>query len=867
MHQNPSPHLGSRKRDDFIVPTVLLAGGVGLYPVAMLGTAGLCTWLALVAGACFLALRRQRLWWYSQSVASTDNSLAQQVEQAQVNYRSIFDNAAQGIFQSTPQGSFITANPALARMFGMESPEALINEMSGWEGKHFFTDPVRWAEMIQYILWQDSVADFEAEVVRKDGRTIWISQNVHAIWDENDEIAYLEGTIFEITERHWAERRRALQYAAAKILNDTASLAEARPKILQTICELLEWEMGAVWDVVHEENILKCVEIWHRQGIDIGEFEEASLEITFEPGVRLAGKVWQTGEPAWVVHFAEEEFSLHALVAAKYGMNSAFGIPIKVGGEVMHVLEFFSPKASEPDPELLQMLGLVANQIGYLIERKLAEETLRETVVRKTAILESALDSIVTFDHEGRVLEWNPAAERTFGYRREDILGRPLAELILPEADRAGHTGAGIGLPLFNSGNTFGRRMEITLQRAGGNRFPAEIAVAKAQLHGRPLFTVYLRDITEVKNGQRLRNELDALLEACDDAIFSATADGTITSWNPGAERLLGYGAAEIMGRPLNLLVPPDYLEDFACELAKLRRGEPIRNRQTERLCKNGRRVALSINAIAIRDDRDAISGSLCKAREIAENKQADNAAFQSQKLEAVGRLAGGVAHDFNNILTAVLGYADLLLTQVEPGNSVYDGISEIRKAGQFAASLTQQLLAFSRGQALELKVLDLNETITGIEPMLRRLIAEPVQIAMVLCEKSGLVRADSGELEQVILNLALNARDAMPLGGVITIETCQMTISEETPALGSSVPPGNWVKLVVRDNGIGMDDAVKKHVFEPFFTTKQRGRGTGLGLATCYGIVKHSGGHILCNTAPGLGTTFQIFLPLVESA
>jgi PAS domain S-box-containing protein len=621
--------------------------------------------------------------------------------------------------------------------------------------------------------------------------------------------------------------------------------------------------MGAVWDVILPENVLRCVEIWHNQGVEISEFEEAAMEVTFAPGVRLAGKVWQTGEPDWIVNFADEEFSLNALVAAKYGMNSAFGIPIKVGGEVMHVLEFFSPKASEPDPELLQMLAVIGTQIGYLVERKMAEEALRDTVTRKGAILESSLDSIITFDNEGKVIEWNTAAERTFGYRRQDAIGRSISELIIPESER---TAPGGGLPLYTaSGAAFGRSTEISAIRANGQEFPVEVAISKVSVQRHPIYTIYVRDISDSKRAIRLRNELAAVVGNSEDAIISQTLDGIITSWSPGAQDVYGYSEKEVLGRPVTMLVPADQYDEYVQGQEQVRQGQRVQFVEAERLHKDGRRIFACVTEAPIRNERGVITGIVSTARDVTENKRIENQLLQSQKMEAVGRLAGGVAHDFNNILTAILGYSDLILNQMEQGTPMYKNVSEIRKAGQFAASLTHQLLAFSRGQALELKVLDLNDVIGSIQPMLRRLIGEEVNIVVVPASKIGLVRADQGQLEQVILNLAVNARDAMPSGGVITIHTSCVEIGPDTLDT-REIAPGKWVKLTVRDTGVGMSEEVKKHIFEPFFTTKERGRGTGLGLATCYGIVKQTGGHILCESSPGLGTTFHIYLPQVEA-
>jgi len=871
MQSCSNPELAaSRKRDDIILAgLVILAIAVGLYAAATLGTTEFLVSGTLFALAGLLTIRGHRLTTAAQmklSDLAERQHLAAQVEEVQVNYQAIFDNALDGLFQSTEDGSFITANPAMARMLGRETPQALLNETSGWPARQFFADGVRWAEMVRALQTQNNVTDFEAEVVRSDGRTVWISHTIRAIRDETGAILYLEGMATDIHERRWAELRRSLQYATVKILGESASVVEARPKLLQAICDLLEWNMGAVWEVVASENVLKCVEIWHARGIDIAEFQNATQEVTFAPGVRLAGRVWQTGEPAWVVNFSEEEFTVNALVAAKYGMNSAFGIPIKVGGEVMHVLEFFSPKTLEPDRELLQTLGSMANQLGYLVERKLAEESLRDAVARKGAILESALDCIITFDHRGQVIEWNPAAERTFGYRRAEVLGRPLSELIVPESMRSGPCN---GLPLYNAaGASYGRRSEMNAIRSNGHEFPAEIAIAKVQVHGRPLFTAYLRDLTEAKRAHRLQSELAAIVAASDDAVFSETVDGMVVSWNAGAERIYGYTAPEMINRHASTLVPAEQMDEFIRQLGKVRSGQSIQNVEVPRLRKDGKRICVSVTEAPIRNERGVVTGIASIARDITEHKRAAGQTVQTQKMEAVGRLAGGVAHDFNNIITAILGYSDMLLTQVDPTSPESRSIAEIRKAGQFAASLTHQLLAFSRGQALEVKVLDINSVITEMQPMLRRLVGDQIHIVVAPSPEPCMVRSDAGQLEQVLLNLALNARDAIPAGGVITMQTSSVVVTADDAGVltDDEIPAGRWVKLVVRDTGTGMPSDVRDHLFEPFFTTKEPGRGTGLGLATCYGVVKQSGGHIFCDSAPGLGTTFRIFLPQADA-
>jgi len=257
--------------------------------------------------------------------------------------------------------------------------------------------------------------------------------------------------------------------------------------------------------------------------------------------------------------------------------------------------------------------------------------------------------------------------------------------------------------------------------------------------------------------------------------------------------------------------------------------------------------------------------------REIAERRRTEESLRrteeqfrQSQKLEAIGRLAGGVAHDFNNLLSVILVYCEIVLDEIETTHPSHSAVTEIRRAGERAADLTRQLLAFSRQQVLETRVLELDSVVSGVEAMLRRLLGEDIEMRIVRGPGLGQVRADPGQIEQVLMNLVVNARDAMPNGGTLTIETKNVHLdAEHAEQLGAQ--PGPHVVLVVSDTGIGMDAATRSRIFEPFFTTKERGKGTGLGLSTAFGIVKQSGGSIWAYSEPGKGATFRVYLPRVD--
>ncbi len=821
----------------------------------------LLSFLAVIATATLM------LWRLVQRVRSTStarDALFNELRASEGKYRSIFDNAIEGIFQTTPDGRFIVANKALAKMYGFKSPEHLLAGL-GDIGTQLYVDPSQRDALLEALREEDVVSNFEFEVTRTDGRVIWLRENVRAVRDEKGEIQYLEGTVEDISDRWWSEQRRRLQFATARALSESATLAEARPRILQSVCEIANWDLGAVWDVDEAAGVLRCEEIWHTPDVAVAEFEKANSNTTYPLGHGLAGEVWKTGEPRWIANLAEESEFPNAAIAVKAGMGSAYGVPIKVRGIVRHVLEFFSPKISLPDPELLQTLSVISDQLGHLIERKVAEDALRQSETRKAAILQSALDCIVSFDVDGIITEFNPAAERTFLQVQEEVIGERVDEILFPTAQReVGRAALGIGLGTALVG---GRRFELTFARADGTEFPAEVALSRVVTSGRTMLTIYLRDITGRKEAERVTSELAAVVASSNDAVIVCTLEGVVRSWNAGAERIFGYAVEEVKGRPLHMFFPPERLDEFPQTLTSVQRGESLANYETVRLRKDGRKINVSVTDSPIRGEGGVITGVSSVVRDITERKRLEEELLQAQKMDAVGRLAGGIAHDFNNVLTAIVGYADLLIGQIEERHWMWKHLNEIRKAADFAASLTQQLLAFSRRQPLYPRVFCVNDSVRHMEKMLRRVIGEQIKIRTDLRADVGRVKADVTQFEQVLLNLCVNARDAMPVGGQLVISSADVTYFLDDFYSVGEMPAGEYVKLTVTDTGVGIPTDVIKHIFEPFFTTKEKGEGTGLGLATCYGIVKQSGGYITVDSAVGVGTTFSVYLPRVEES
>jgi PAS domain S-box-containing protein len=365
------------------------------------------------------------------------------------------------------------------------------------------------------------------------------------------------------------------------------------------------------------------------------------------------------------------------------------------------------------------------------------------------------------------------------------------------------------------------------------------------------------------KAEEKYRNIFENAIEG----IFQSTPDGRFLAANPALAQILGYESPEdLIALRQNLNTQHYVNSECRQELKRLLDQDGfVLGMECEVFRKDGSKIWAIENARAICDDNGTplyYEGSI---EDITERKALQEQLQQAQKMEAIGRLAGGIAHDFNNLLTAINGYSELVLMNLQAEDPLLGYIEEIKKAGNRAAALTRQLLAFSRKQVLQPKILDLNSVVTDLEKMLRRLIGEDIDLRTVLHPELGSLKADPGQVEQVIMNLVVNARDAMPNGGKLIVETGNAYFDEEFVEQHIDITPGQYVSLAVTDTGIGMDEQTQKRIFEPFFTTKEMGKGTGLGLSTVYGIVKQSGGNLLVHSEIGCGTSFTIYLPRVD--
>jgi PAS domain S-box-containing protein len=354
------------------------------------------------------------------------------------------------------------------------------------------------------------------------------------------------------------------------------------------------------------------------------------------------------------------------------------------------------------------------------------------------------------------------------------------------------------------------------------------------------------------------------LVENAHDVIYTHDLEGHFTSLNRAGEQITGYTRAEAAQMSVLQIVSPAYQDQIRGMIARQFADEAKTPCSLEILAKDGRKVMLEVSPRLVLKDGQAV-GVQGIARDVTQRRHLEEQLTHAQRMEAIGHLAGGVAHDFNNLLTVVTGYSELVLRRLSAESPVRQEIEQIKKAGERATTLTRQLLAFSRKQMLQPRVLDLNAVLSDVERLLKRLIGENIQLTMVLGPDLKRVKADPGQMEQIIMNLAVNARDAMPQGGMLTVGTANVVLDDDYANQHVDVKPGQYVMLAVSDTGIGMDDHTRSHIFEPFFTTKVKGKGTGMGLSTVYGIVKQSGGYVWVYSEPNQGSTFKIYLPRID--
>ncbi|MEQ9398970.1 MAG: PAS domain S-box protein [Longimicrobiales bacterium] len=485
-------------------------------------------------------------------------------------------------------------------------------------------------------------------------------------------------------------------------------------------------------------------------------------------------------------------------------------------------------------------------------------------------VVSAALDAVVTLDAHGMVVGWGGHAVEILGWTEEEALGRPLTEVVLAPDSGGPFVRVMRGEDPDGAGRILGRHSDVTGLRKGGVHFAAEVGFSPVSHASGPRYVMFVRDVTEQRRAATALRESESrlrmLVETAGVHPWIAEAGGGVHTYvGPQVEALLGYAAEDwVVPGFLAGVVHPDDVEGHRAMLAT---AETDGSATTEYRLLHRDGSTVWVRDLVRHDVAPDGSHWLHGFRiDLTERRQLEGQLARAQKMEAVGRLAGGVAHDFNNIMTAILGYALLLEEDLDEGDPRRTDVSEIVRAGSRAAELTQQLLAFARKQVVQPRAVDVPEALRGVERMLRRLLREDISLQMHLPERAPPIWMDPGQFEQILVNLVVNARDAMPTGGAVTIEVGEASV-QRRDQLDTEFDPGRYLALVVSDTGTGMSEDTLARIFEPFFTTKPVGKGTGLGLATCLGIVRQAGGDIRAYSELGLGTTFRVYLPMKHDA
>jgi PAS domain S-box-containing protein len=495
-----------------------------------------------------------------------------------------------------------------------------------------------------------------------------------------------------------------------------------------------------------------------------------------------------------------------------------------------------------------------------ITEQKRAEDSIRESENRYRSLVD-ILPAAVFINSGGKISFCNPACVRLFGATDSvQILGKSPFDLFHPDfhdvvrrrIDEISVTGRAVP------------GIEVRVRRLDGRTAPVHSVATPIVSAGSMAILVALTDLTERERSMDL---LRSVLGSVNDAILTIDERGAVQSANPATERSFGYSEPELIGKNVKVLMPEPYQNEHDGYIANYLRTGVKKiigiGREVEGRRKDGTTFPLELTVTEFRlDERRHFTGVV---RDITARKQLEAQFQQAQKMEAVGRLAGGVAHDFNNLLTVINGYSDMVLDALPSHDPQREFISAIRESGDRAARLTHQLLAFSRKAIIEPKILDLNELIAESAKLLRRLIGEDIVLVVVPDQVPVRIKADPGQIEQVVMNLVVNGRDAMPTGGRLTIETRIIDIGDDDLLMYPGVNPGRYARISVADSGHGMTKEVKNKIFEPFFTTKGLGKGTGLGLAVVHGVVEQCGGHIAVESTVGVGTTFTLLFPIAK--
>jgi two-component system, cell cycle sensor histidine kinase and response regulator CckA len=822
----------------------------------------------------------------------------EQLRQSEERYRSLVAEIQDyAIFMLDPMGNIVSWNKGSERIIGYR-PEEIV-------GRHFsilYTEEDLAKEKPANEMESALEHGRNKEVgwrLRKDGSFFWGEEIITPIRNQDGTLTGFTKVTRDITAQKQLDEARGthVKYLEGmgeltRVLEQNLEMKQVLQMAVEKVLELFQGDraflvhpMDPSLPALHVAYLAEkpeCKGLVKGREILLDDFHKAfardllatSDPVVVDPGVSIP----------WV-----DDVCARAAIAIRprNGKPWALGIhrcasPMSWGPDELRLLKDVAIRLTDVLDNLILHRNLRAseNRFRWLVENT-TEIVWRFDMKAAVGTGISEDDQLESMYREAYLAECNDALARKFGKTSaKEIIGAPL-DRFFPRDDAAfvDHLRA-----FIRSGY---RSLDSeSMERDGEGRARYSLNNMVGILEDGVLTGVWgtSRDITDRKMAEeevrRSRDQLDVILQGIADAILVYSPAGSLVYFNQAASRMMDLPSPDTVRDSLRGALAEDALErmEIMDEAGRpmppekmpvrmaLRGMESPPTLLRYRMGARGPERWLITRAKPILDHAGKVRMVISIAQDTTELRKTEEQFRQSQKMEAIGRLAGGVAHDFNNLLTAINGYSELLLSMTEKEDPRRSHIEEIRKAGERAASLTNQLLVYSRRQIVSAKTISINTVVSQMEVMLRRLIGEDIELNVNLKPNLDAIKADPGQIEQVILNLAVNARDAMPKGGRLTLETAQIVLGAEPKSIAEAPAPGQYIRLTVADSGVGMEESVKSHLFEPFFTTKKTGRGTGLGLSTVYGIVRQSGGHITVESERGVGTTFGVFFPAVSA-
>lgn len=756
----------------------------------------------------------------------TDRKLAEEaLKISEEKYRTIFENATEGIFQTTPEGKYLNMNPAFARMFGFSSPQEMMNAVRDI-GSEIYVKPSDRDEMVCMLREHDKLEGYEVEVFRKDRTRFWISINIHTVRDAAGNILYLEGTNVDITDRKNAENALRKSEARYRRLHDS----------------IMDAFVTSSWD----GNLLEC----NKPYLDMVGYEADEIKgLNFRD---ITPEKWHAFEERII----QEEVLVRGysdIYQKEYRRKDGTVFPVE--------LRTYLLRDDEGEPKGMWAI------IRDITERKRGEEALQESELRFRALAEHSVDIIMRFDRQHRHLYANPKVKSETGIKPEEFIGKTHRELGFPEGlcvlwedaiERVFQTGQG---------------QQVEFQLPTGIWIDWRLAPETDSQGTIMAVITSSRNITQRKQAEEALAESEQryrqLIDQAVDGIFVVDPLGNYILVNSKFCSMLGYKQDELLG--LHMLdTYPDEIKDLGRQnLALVQSGESLRYERPMRR-KDGSVFQVEVSASQLEDGRmqGFIHDITEQKKAESERKKLEDQLVQAQKMESIGTLAGGIAHDFNNILSSVLGFAGLAELKLERGmTTIEDELKGVLDAGLRARDLVRQILTFSRQTGVQKHPLDVSPLIKETMKFLRASLPTTIEIRQDFkTVPPCMVLADPTQVHQIVMNLCTNAAHAMKEeGGVLKVVLKRIELTDKHNKDFKRLNTGQYIHLSVSDTGKGIPPEIIGRIFDPFFTTKERGEGTGMGLSVVHGIVKDMGGDIFVQSDPGIGTRFDVFMPAHE--